>query len=291
MKGEVVLMLLGEDIRVLRKEKGLRLVDLANKIMSVQLLSKFERGECSIGAEKLLKLLDRMNFFSYEMEDIYLIERLNEQLRFFDKLEELVCSVDIDGLVQVISDEKNFFLLDGNFRHKFNVSIVEQRINMFTGIEFEKRKINILTKYLLDASYWWGYEIILFKNIIFCLENEMIELLYFKLLRQYNKRECQGFVLKQLVQIVVEIVKKELKNRSNIHDAQRYVDMALKIFIRKDSYFEKNELSFWRGICLVLNGDKNLGEKTINAVLSVTTYMGDITRKNYFLEQINTYLT
>ena len=62
-------MFFGEKFRILRQDKGLTQTEVATKIMSVQLLSKFERNECGIGAEKLIKLLDRLNFFSFELEN------------------------------------------------------------------------------------------------------------------------------------------------------------------------------------------------------------------------------
>lgn len=62
-------MFFGEKFRILWQDKGLTQTEVATKIMSVQLLSKFERNECGIGAEKLIKLLDRLNFFSFELEN------------------------------------------------------------------------------------------------------------------------------------------------------------------------------------------------------------------------------
>lgn len=279
----------GEDFRILRKDKGLRLSDLAEKNMSVQLLSKFERNECNISSEKMLKLLDRMNIFSYEVENIQLTEDLDGQISFLNRLDNLILESDIEGLSQLIIKEKARFKIDGNFRHKFNISIVEQRINILTGLQIEKKKVRAIADYLLRVSYWWSYEVTLFRSIIFCLDDAVTELLYFRLVRQCTRQKCQEIILEQVAYVVIEIVKLSL-DKQNIHTAKRDIEMALGIFTNRKCYYEKNELFFWKGICLVLNGDDYGGKKLINNSLDVSGYMNDLSKRKCFLYQIKKYL-
>lgn len=281
--------LLGEDFRILRKDKGLRLSDLAEKNMSVQLLSKFERNECNISSEKMLKLLDRMNIFSYEVENIHLTEDLDGQISFLNRLDNLILESDIEGLSQLINREKSRFKIDGNFRHKFNVSIVEQRINVLTGLQIEKKKIRFIVEYLLGVSYWWSYEVTLFRNIIFCLDDEVIEILYFRLIRQCTKKKCQEIFLEQVAYVVIEVVKASLDN-NNIYTAKRNIEMSSGIFTDRKCYCEKNELLFWKGVCLVLSGKDCEGKRLINNSLDVSGYMNDLSKRKYFLCQIKKYL-
>lgn len=52
---------LGSTFRTLRQSRGLSMNQVARDIISTSGLGKFERGEGSIGLEKFLPMLDRMN--------------------------------------------------------------------------------------------------------------------------------------------------------------------------------------------------------------------------------------
>ncbi|KRL83590.1 helix-turn-helix domain-containing protein [Ligilactobacillus apodemi] len=134
-------MFFGEKFRILRQDKGLTQTEVATKIMSVQLLSKFERNECGIGAEKLIELLDRLNFFSFELENFSLVTHLDQQLVFLNKLQLLLEKQDLEELQLLATEEKDKYSMDSNFRHQFNAIIVEQRINQYVGLPFEKKRL------------------------------------------------------------------------------------------------------------------------------------------------------
>lgn len=134
-------MFFGEKFRILRQDKGLTQTEVATKIMSVQLLSKFERNECGIGAEKLIKLLDRLNFFSFELENFSLVTHLDQQLVFLNKLQLLLEKQHLEELQLLATEEKDKYSMDSNFRHQFNAIIVEKRINQYVGLPFEKKRL------------------------------------------------------------------------------------------------------------------------------------------------------
>lgn len=68
MKAEI-----GEVVRKLRKNRGLTLKELSDGILSYSALAAFERGKYVISFEKLLQLLNRLNFplqeFTFLIED------------------------------------------------------------------------------------------------------------------------------------------------------------------------------------------------------------------------------
>ena len=93
-----------------------------------------------------------------------------------------------------------------------------------------------LTNYLLDSNYWWGYEVTLFKSIIFCLDSQTTELLYFRMLRQYRRRECQDFVLIQIADILTEFIFKGIGTRKNMVKLLQDIENALDIFVGRKCY-------------------------------------------------------
>ena len=89
---------------------------------------------------------------------------------------------------------------------------------------------------MLDSNYWWGYEVTLFKSIIFCLDSQTTELLYFRMLRQYRRRECQDFVLIQIADILTEFIFKDIGTRKNMVKLLQDIENALDIFVGRKCY-------------------------------------------------------
>lgn len=284
-------MLFGETFRFLRQDKGLTQTEAATKIMSVQQLSKFERNECGIGAEKMFKLLDRLNFFSFELDNFSVVTSLDQQLKFLNKLQLILEKNDLEELQLLVIEEKNKYSIDGNFRHQFNAIIVEQRINQYVGIPFEKNKIKKLTKYLLDANYWWGYEITLFKNMIFCLDDQTTELLYFRMLRQYRRRDCQDFVLVQLTDVLTEFILKAISTHRDMGGLLWKTEGILDIFTGRRCYSAKNKVLFLEGLCLILAGNKPKGTTLVDHAITVAVYMDDMEEKLFFKQTLEKYVT
>lgn len=283
-------MLLGETFRVLRQDKGLTQTEVATKIMSVQLLSKFERSECGIGAEKMVKLLDRLNFFSFELDNLSVVTSLDQQSKFLNKLQLILKKHDLEELQLLVVEEKTKYGMDSNFRHRFNTIIVEQRINQYVGIPFEKNKIKKLTKYLLEANYWWSYEITLFKNLIFCLDDQTIKLLYFRMLRQYRRRQCQECLLVQLADVLTELVSKALDTHNGVTNLLQDIENTLEIFADSKCYSSKNKILFLEGLCLILAGNKQKGENLVDSALTVAVYMDDVEEKIFFKQMLKKYV-
>ena len=158
----------GYFIKKLRLSKNLTQSQLAEGILSKNFLSRYERGESQVNDSTFLRLLERMNIYFSEFEELFQGE--NSQKEFLNEVIKAKKENDAYLWEVLKKREEEAFEKSKNIRHLHNKILMEAFLAEMDGQTLSKISKRQILNYLFDIENWGLYEIELFwefHNILF----------------------------------------------------------------------------------------------------------------------------
>lgn len=264
---------LGYYTRWIRKSRHMTLKQAAEGIVSEAFLSKFERGEHDMSAEKFLQLLDRLNGTFWELAHMIDQSEQYSQNYFYTQLKQAVISDNVYQLNVLINEEESLYLEDHNYRHKHNVILLTQFINQISHLSFDTKKVNQLIQYLLSVEEWGDYEVSLFTNSLFCFPIDKIELLSrtaMKRIKMYYQDSYQHLMALVMLNSIYTFLQAE-----ELIKAQNLIHQVHVLLRNSRFYYENNKLNFYRGYLLIKQGKTDQGKKMMQSAIHIMNQLGD----------------
>jgi Rgg/GadR/MutR family transcriptional activator len=161
---EVSLLPLGSTFRSLRQSRGLSMSQVANGIISTSGLGKFEREEGSIGLEKFLPMLNRMNMTMSEFMYHVNHYKWTPFIHFFDQLTDGVSQFDVIELQRLFSKELAAITEPNNplDQHWLNSIAAECAIALIDDDQPPlATHVTAVMDYLMGITNWMQYDLYL----------------------------------------------------------------------------------------------------------------------------------
>lgn len=166
----------GKTFRTFRKNKGYTLNHVANGIVSVSFLSKFERGDSSISFPILIELLDRIMVTYEEFYFLHHSGKSNPIEEFFNAAENAFAKRDLPAITQLKKEAVENYKQTNHVPYHCNVLLLEVYESMIKNkpIAVTNTSLQILTNYLFDIEVWGYYELRLYNSALFLLPAELV---------------------------------------------------------------------------------------------------------------------
>ena len=272
---------LGLIFRDIRMDKGYSLKDIADGILSVSFLSKFERGDSDISLSKFYLLLERLNItldeFSFISNDYNptQVEALMKNVRNAYENNNI-------NLLYKLEQEEIYKWKKYNFSsHRYNsIMIRALAYDLNKQLELNEEDITLLNEYLFKVENWGFYEIMLFGNSMSILPIESIITFSKEIL---NKTQLYSRVKKnkeKLIRVLLNTIVYCIES-NRLSSALHFIISTEKILERhSDLYFEKVKLLYLSGIYKVISGNSDVGIVMSNKAIKIMDALGDINAVN-----------
>lgn len=278
----------GETVRRVREQKGYTMQQLAEGILSVSFLSKFERGESDISLSHITRLLEKLSLtfeeFFYLHEDVG-FDRLDY---FFDKVEEAYVNRDLDLLTELKEIALEKWEIHGleTFRHNLIMIDVYDSIIRSEKIDFREDSLSFLYTYLFDVEIWGYYELKLYNSTMFLMPPEMV----ITLSKNAFEKSFRFRKLKKIHKTIIAILINTLTYMMG--GAVPYTEQY-KVFlgylesldIPEDELYIRNSLLQVKGIYEIKIGNRENGVEMVQKAISIFTDLGSnelaVTTENY----------
>ncbi|MGM8216811.1 helix-turn-helix domain-containing protein [Bacillaceae bacterium W0354] len=171
----------GKTLRMIRKQKGITLKELASGICSVSFLSKFERGDSDMTLGLMTRILEKlmMNFdeFLYIHHDF----QPDQLEQFFKNANNAYLNRDVKQLKDLKNGQIKKWKQYGVETYHYNALLLEvyQSIvdpNYFNE-ELQEDDIHLLANYLFRVEVWGHYELMLYNGTLLLLQPDMVIML------------------------------------------------------------------------------------------------------------------
>lgn len=280
-------MELGSIIERVRKNKGLTIKEICGERISRSVYNRFVNSKADTSTTNLTYLLRQLNLeydelknFDYpteasQLQQVSINIKLSYEKKDIDTLERisLLC-------IQDTGIDKN------KFEHMS--SICDLLISRITNKEIDILN-NKTFKYLIDVHSWTHYELVLFNNIMFALNIELIQVILDSAilnLKKYSTLDRYGNESFRMILNAVSFFISE----GEFKLVGKYMETLKSFQLNEDNFFERTMLLFIEGIFNSIFGNKNIGVKQINESLFICKVIGSehLYKMNHeFIEHLN----
>lgn len=230
----------GKTFREIRKQKNLTLQYIAKDIMSVSMISKFERDESDVTLSRIIPLLNRMNV---TLEEFLYTHNEFKKSEFREKLSLVIKAYhqsNVTIIRKIIEEEEEKFTKTEITDFRMNSLMFEAILSDLTGEPLAQESIDLVVNSLWSLEVWGEYEVTIYGNMIKVLNIESVILLskeIFKKSKRYarlmsHRADIYGIIFNT---IIVCLEKRKLKKRLFF-----YLKLKTLIYLRslsmKDCY-------------------------------------------------------
>lgn len=278
----------GETLRKIREQKGHTMQRLAEGILSVSFLSKFERGESDISLIYMTQLLERLSFsfdeFFY-LHDGYESDQLES---FFDKADKAYVNRNLKQLKQLRELALEKWEKHGLETFRYNTLMLDVYESIISNEEVagNDETLDLLYAYLFDVEVWGYYEMRLYNSTMFFMPPERVMTLS---KTAYEKSTRIG-KFKKMDKVIIPILINTLTylmGRSPSYEKQYKVFLSYleSMDIPEADLYIRNSLLQIKGIHELKNGDPEKGVAMVHNAISIFNELGakelTVTAENY----------
>lgn len=271
---------LGYVFRNLRIDKNYSLKEVAEGILSMSFLSKFERGDSDISLSKFYLLLERLNM---TMDEFTFISNDYRPIQIEELLRTVRIAYENNNLTLLLKleqDEVNKWKKYNFLSYKYNSIMIRALAHdLDKKLKMNKKDIELLNNYLFSVENWGFYEIMLFGNSMSILSIESIVALSKEIL---NKTQLYSTIRKnkeELVRVLLNTIVYCIES-NRLNSAFHFLISAEKILEQSEFYFEKVKLLYLTGIYKIVTGNSASGVPMANTAIQIMNDLKDINVAN-----------
>ncbi|MGE7623368.1 helix-turn-helix domain-containing protein [Viridibacillus sp. NPDC096237] len=271
--------------RDLRLERGYNLKEVADGIVTISFLSKFERGDSDISLSNFYALLEKLNI---TLSEFTLITNDYTSTYFENLIEQIKVAYENNNTsyLQNIADIEQANWKNRNLKiHRCNEIMTKALLyNLDKQKSLSDEEIQFLCEYLLTIENWSIYELALFGNSLSSLKVETVVTLSKELINRgqlFIKLKKNKI---ELIRILLNTVVICLENH-NISSALYFLTVLDSLLNNTDFYFEKTKFLFLKGLYKIKIGELDKGTVLANKALFLMEELDSAifvnTHKNY----------
>lgn len=175
------MMTIGETFRYFRKSKNFTLGEVAQNIVTVPFLSRFERNQTDISVSRFFELLACIDI---TIEEFFSIYNNSSNHEFFEKLNLYFQSENIQGLQQMRDNLLTEYHNNQITKKHLQAIMISALLQRVTGEKVKESDARFLQDYLLKLNNWTFFELVLYANTMFLFNIEIVLLLTKRLFKK-----------------------------------------------------------------------------------------------------------
>ncbi|WP_427108066.1 helix-turn-helix domain-containing protein [Lysinibacillus xylanilyticus] len=272
---------LGFIFRDIRMDKGYSLKDIADGILSVSFLSKFERGDSDISLSKFYLLLERLNMTLDEFSFISNDYNLTQVETLMKNVRNAYENNNINLLYKLEQEEIYMWKKYNLSNHRYNsIMIRALAYDLNKQLELNQEDITLLNEYLFKVENWGFYETMLFGNSMSILSIDSIIIFSKEILIKTQLYSRIRKNKEKLIRVLLNTIFYCIESKRPL-SALHFIISVEKILERhSDLYFEKVKLLYLNGIYKIISGNSNVGIDMSNKAIQIMNALGDINAVN-----------
>lgn len=261
----------GSTFRKIRKQKNLTIQCIAKDIMSVSMISKFERDESDVTLSRIIPMLNRMNV---TLEEFLYTHNEFKKSEFRETLSLVIKAYQQSNLPlirKIIREEEEKFTKTGIVDFKMNSLMFEAILIDITGEQLTQESIDFVVNSLWSIEVWGEYEVTIYGNMIKVINIESVILLskeIFKKSKRYarltsHRADIYGIMINT---IIVCLEKKK------IEESTFFLSQVKKSNIPEQFIYERLIFKYLEGLIELAKGNIKNGYDLTDEVIRIFTF-------------------
>lgn len=267
----------GTTIRKIRKQKGYTIQQLAEGIVSVSFLSKFERGESDISLRFMTHLLDRL---SLSFEEFFFLDdpsSLDSLEYFFSNAEDAYTNRDLEQLEYLKKIAMDKWKLQGLIPYRCIIIVLDVYKNIIhnEAIASDHESLDYLYHYLFDVEIGGYFELKLYNSTMYLmpLDRVMIfsKLAYEKSARFRNLKKVDKVIVPVLMNTLIYLTR---QSSFSIEQYETFYNYLKNLPIPEDDLYVRNSFLQIEGFYEISVGNVEEGIEMVRKSISILCDLG-----------------
>jgi len=282
----------GETFRKIREEKGYSMKQVAEGIVSISFLSKFERGDSDISLSLFVQLLDRLFLSFDEFEFLHLDHKTSEMERFFQASNQAYLSRDLKSLRILKEEELEKWRRTKLDPYRCNAIMIQVYEGIIKEVETTAREedLDFLYHYLFKVEVWGYYELFLYNSTILLLQPEMVlhlsDIVYKNRKKVEDHKKLKDLMIRIFLNTLIFLTGGENPDFLYQKECLRFFNYLEEIDIPEEDLAARNEVIYLQGIYLLRIGQRKEGkekiEESIERLQSLGAHQSAKYREDYY---------
>ncbi|MEK3980758.1 helix-turn-helix domain-containing protein [Psychrobacillus sp. FSL K6-2836] len=279
----------GKTFREIRKQKNLTLQYIAKDIMSVSMISKFERDESDVTLSRIIPLLNRMNV---TLEEFLYTHNEFKKSEFREKLSLVIKAYhqsNVTIIRKIIEEEEEKFTKTEITDFRMNSLMFEAILSDLTGEPLAQESIDLVVNSLWSLEVWGEYEVTIYGNMIKVLNIESVILLskeIFKKSKRYarlmsHRADIYGIIFNT---IIVCLEKKK------IEEATIFLSEVKNSNIPEKFIYERLLFKYLEGLLEITKGNIKNGYDLTDEVIRIFTFTESNSNVTIYTRYLNEFI-
>lgn len=273
----------GQVFRKIRINQKLTLREVAQDIVSISYLAKFETGQTNITLTIFLKLLSRINVKIEEF--LYYCGDSTSDVfdRFVLEFSKHYRNNDIRELIKLKEHEEYLYSLTGIKLHKINgIMIAAAVLDIDSSYLIPKEDFILISEYLFQIPYWSEYNLFVLSTTHAIIPNYLLQTLISEIKKQKNSNLISYTNVRPMIFLFHHVSITFLRN-NDVKSAIESHKYALNM-LETGFFFEKNRSIFIDGLIKISLGNTYEGIQNANKAINTLQLLEPSLVKKYTSE-------
>ncbi len=264
---------LGETFKMIRKSKGLSQKEVAEGVISVSQLSRFERGLSDVTADVLYICLQNMNVTMDEFQCVYHDFAPTQKTFFQDEISKAYLEQNIFKLEDILENCETLEKTSPDRKlYKLNTLVVKAILSQCTNQErLSKKDIQFLIDYLFSVEEWGRYELWLFTNSASIMTISLLETFASEMVKRTQFYQDIPENRKLMIQMLLSVISICIDNE-HFSAAFKLLNYADKFKKTEMDLFESNVIKYCKGYYLFKMGNPD-GLETMKKCADIMLFL------------------
>ncbi|MFL2141796.1 hypothetical protein [Ruoffia sp. FAM 26254] len=267
---------IGHRLKVIRLSKKMTQQDPVTENITKGFISLVENGKSNLSVDKFREISYQLNLSSKEIGYLIINNQMLDQKQLLSKLSTAILHDDLYLLNLLYKQETDYFSKSGNIRHKHNIDFIILHIYKIKKIQ-NTEPLDRILNYLDSVEEWMTYEL----NLIINLLPFLTEQVYPHWLTKVEHHISNNMESNKLRQTFSKIYMNQIwmilreGQSENLPTVKIYIHETEKLIQDTQLYYDKNKLSFLKGLYTISQGQYQSGLRVSEKAIELMYHFND----------------
>lgn len=268
----------GQTLSSIRKNKNIPINEIIGDHLTRSAYSRFAAGKTNTSIDNFAYMLYHLHVSFEEFNYIKNQYEPDKYHLLLKDAQEATHQYNISQLIKIMNKFKSYAEVTNDMEPYHLYCIVKLTINKLNNEPYDQQAKSIITNYLTHCESWSHYELVLFNNVMFIFDLNLIIVMKKKVIHNLEKYQNLRSYGSESFRVLINILTMFLD--------QEHINQALFLFteiedfpLRADMFFEKTLKRYFRGILKMIENKNEL-----NAELAESLDIFKlISKKDYYI--------
>ncbi|MEO5290159.1 Rgg/GadR/MutR family transcriptional regulator [Limosilactobacillus allomucosae] len=268
----------GSTLSSIRKSKNIPINEVIGDHLTRSAYSRFASGKTNTSVDNFAYMLNNLHINFEEFNYIKNQYEPDKYQALLKKAQIATHQHDLAQLEEIMNKFKSYAEITSETEPLHLYCIVKLTIDRLSKMPYDAKAKKIITTYLTKCETWSHYEILLFNNVMFIFDLELINIMKKRVLHNLEKYQNLRSYGSESFRVLINIFTLFLDNKQ-IKEALILDNEIDEFPLRADMFFEQTLKMYFKGVLNLIQTKNQQNEDLVMSLQILKT----LSEKDYYI--------